>query len=73
MSELKYITDRLEVRKAFRNVFASPDGQIVMAELRAQFYDCPLGNANVNVVLQRVGSRDAIQYIIDQTREEDTE
>lgn len=61
--------EAVRVAAAYKRVFSSPDGQIVFADLRRRFVDCPIarpGHGSEHAFF-REGRRSAVAFIFQMT------
>lgn len=54
------------ISQRYRALFDSPNGEAVLSDLKAQFYDLPsLAAPDPHMTTVRAAQRDVVQYIID--------
>lgn len=51
--------------RAYPAVFATPDGALVLADLRAQFYDGDMLPTDAHQAAMMLGARQVVRYILD--------
>jgi len=69
LDKKEYYQQQLEIRKAYRRLFKTPDGKVVLDDLRARFYDRSLDSESANKMAVNVGSHKVVQHIINADKE----
>ena len=61
----KIVSDSETVNAAYKRLFATRDGKVVLADLSKRFYDNPMDGADLN---REAGQRDVLHFIKRVTR-----
>ena len=60
-----------DLRAAYMSVFFGTDGDAVLADLRAEFYDRPITGDDETPMAYKAGGHGAILYILEMIRRDD--